>query len=136
MQAYGGRTAIVGDAKRHSTRDLLARLRAWLTRSRGDRVLIVRLGALGDIVHAIPVAAALRRAFRRARIDWLVSARTGDPRSRAGDRPRLAIDDRADAPARMFAAIRELRRTRYDVALDLQGLIKSAFLARSAGPGA
>ena len=39
------------------------------------RVLIVRLGALGDIVHAIPAAAALRRAFPAARIDWLVSAK-------------------------------------------------------------
>jgi ADP-heptose:LPS heptosyltransferase len=37
------------------------------------RILIVRLGALGDIVHAIPVAAALRRAFPAARIDWLRS---------------------------------------------------------------
>ena len=39
------------------------------------RFLIVRLGALGDVVHAIPVAAALRRAFPSARIDWLVSAK-------------------------------------------------------------
>ena len=38
-----------------------------------NRVLLVRLGALGDVVHAIPVAAALRRAFPAARIDWLVS---------------------------------------------------------------
>ncbi len=40
-----------------------------------ERFLIVRLGALGDIVHAIPVAAALRRAYPAARIDWLVSAK-------------------------------------------------------------
>ena len=40
-----------------------------------SRFLLVRLGALGDIVHAIPVAAALRRAFPSARIDWLVSAK-------------------------------------------------------------
>jgi hypothetical protein len=48
---------------------------------------------------------------------------------------RLAIDDRAGAGdgTRMLAAIRELRRTHYDVALDLQGLLKSAVLARSAG---
>ena len=39
------------------------------------RFLLVRLGALGDVVHAIPVAAALRRAFPNARIDWLVSAK-------------------------------------------------------------
>ena len=40
-----------------------------------DRVLIVKLGALGDIVHAIPVAAALRRALPSVHIDWLVSPR-------------------------------------------------------------
>ena len=40
-----------------------------------NRVLIVKLGALGDVVHAIPVAAALRRAFPSARIDWLVGAK-------------------------------------------------------------
>src|ERR1700751_2661851 len=43
--------------------------------ARAPRILLVRLGALGDIVHAIPVAAALRRAFPAARIDWLVSAK-------------------------------------------------------------
>ena len=37
--------------------------------------LIVRLGALGDIVHAIPAAAALRAAYPAARIDWLVDAK-------------------------------------------------------------
>ena len=37
--------------------------------------LIVRLGALGDIIHAVPAAAALRAAFPDARIDWLVDAK-------------------------------------------------------------
>ena len=58
VRAYGGRIAIVGDPKDHSTRDLLARHPRM-------KVLIVRLGALGDIVHAIPAAAALRRALSR-----------------------------------------------------------------------
>ena len=101
-----------------------------------NRVLIVRLGALGDIVHAIPVAAALRRAFPDARIDWLVSTKHREILDLVPviDR-RLAIDDRAGAGAvtRMLAGIREVRRARYDVALDLQGLLKSAVLARSAG---
>src|SRR6266576_1718521 len=97
-----------------------------------NRVLLIRLGALGDVVHAIPVAAALRRAFPEARIDWLVSAKHREILDLVPviDR-RLAIDDRAGAGAvsRMLAGIREVRRARYDVALDLQGLLKSAVLA-------
>jgi heptosyltransferase-1 len=111
------------------------------------RFLIVRLGALGDIVHAIPLAAALRRAFPSARIDWLVSAKHRAILDLVPviDR-RLVITDRAWgadlwttsrgdlAPARPFvAAIRELRAAQYDVALDPQGLVKSALLARSSG---
>jgi heptosyltransferase-1 len=94
-----------------------------------NRFLIVRLGALGDIVHAIPVAAALRRSFPSAKIDWLVSARHREILDLVPviDR-RLVFHDAA-----FVSAIRELRSARYDVALDLQGLIKSAALARSSG---
>ena len=101
-----------------------------------NRFLIVRLGALGDVAHAIPVAAALRRAFPAARIDWLVSAKH---RAILDLVPvidhRLMVNDRGGASGGMsrLAAIRELRAARYDVALDLQGLIKSAVLARASG---
>ncbi len=40
-----------------------------------NKILIVRLGALGDLIHTIPAAAAIRRALPDARIDWLVDAR-------------------------------------------------------------
>src|SRR5262249_13153000 len=109
-----------------------------------SRFLIVRLGALGDVVHAIPVAAALRRAFPDARIDWLVSAKhreildlvpvidrrlvINDLSTRGRDRPRSG-----QVGTSFLAAVRELRAARYDVAIDLQGLIKSAILARSSG---
>ena len=101
-----------------------------------SRFLLVRLGALGDIVHAIPVAAALSRAFPSARIDWLVSAKHRELLDLVPviDR-RLVIKDRGDAGGgtSLIAAIRELRRSRYDVAFDLQGLLKSAVLARLSG---
>jgi heptosyltransferase-1 len=101
-----------------------------------NRFLIVRLGALGDIVHAIPVAAALRRAFPSSRIDWLVSGKHREMLDLVPviDR-RLAIDDRGDAAggSSLAAVVAELRRTGYDVAIDLQGLIKSALLARLSG---
>jgi len=102
-----------------------------------QRVLIVRLGALGDIVHAIPVAAAIRRAHPQARIDWLVSAKHAEVLNlvSAIDR-RLAVNDRGSgAGMPLLRTIRTLRKERYDVALDLQGLIKSAIIARATGAG-
>jgi heptosyltransferase-1 len=93
-----------------------------------DRILIVRLGALGDVVHAIPVAAALRREFPTARIDWLVSA----THRRILDLVPV-IDRRLVING--VAGIAELRRAQYDVAIDLQGLVKSAALARVSGAG-
>jgi lipopolysaccharide heptosyltransferase I len=94
-----------------------------------SRFLIVRLGAMGDIVHAIPVAAALRRSFPDARIDWLVAAKHREILDLVPviDR-RLAFHDSS-----FVGAIRELRSAHYDVTFDLQGLIKSAALARSSG---
>lgn len=100
------------------------------------RFLIVRLGALGDIVHAIPVAAALRRAFPSARIDWVVS---GKHRAILDLVPlidrRLSIKDRSGSgeDASFLTAIRDIRRSEYDAALDLQGLVKSALIARLSG---
>jgi lipopolysaccharide heptosyltransferase I len=100
------------------------------------RFLIVRLGALGDIVHAIPVAAALKRAFPSSQVDWLVSTRHRELLDlvRGIDR-RWIVNDRGGAAggSSLFDTVRMLRRSRYDVALDLQGLIKSALLARSSG---
>jgi len=103
-----------------------------------DRFLIVRLGALGDIVHAIPVAAALRRARPTARIDWMVS---GKHREILDLVPaidgRLSIKDRSrtDEGESLWGVLQEIRKTRYDVTIDLQGLLKSAVIARLSGAG-
>jgi heptosyltransferase I len=95
-------------------------------------ILVVRLGALGDIVHAIPAVAAVRRAYPGARIDWLVERKhctivdlvTAIDRTIELARPSL------DA---WVATTRELRASAYDVAIDFQGLLKSAVLARASG---
>ena len=95
-------------------------------------ILIVRLGALGDIVHTVPAAAALRRAFPDARIDWVVDAR------HAAFAHLVTAVDRVitlEQPAvgAWVDLVRRLRPARYDVALDFQGLMKSAVLARASG---
>ena len=90
-----------------------------------SRFLLVRLGSLGDVVHAIPVAAALRRAHPTAQIDWVVSRR------HRGILDLVTVLGRVIAVEGLVEAMREVRRSRYDVAIDLQGLLKSALLARS-----
>ncbi|MDQ3211869.1 MAG: hypothetical protein M3Q85_04285, partial [Acidobacteriota bacterium] len=95
-------------------------------------VLIVRLGALGDIIHAVPAAAALREASPDARIDWLV-----DGRHRAVVDLVTCVDRSIALEGRTIAgwaaAVRTLRQVRYDWAVDFQGLLKSAVLARASG---
>jgi lipopolysaccharide heptosyltransferase I len=100
------------------------------------KFLLVRLGALGDIVHAIPVAVALRRAYPDAQIDWLVSAKHREILDLVPVLSHvLVVNDRGEGNGGMslLAAIRVIRRARYDVAIDLQGLIKSALIARVSG---
>ena len=98
--------------------------------------LLVRLGSLGDVVHAIPAAAALRRRYPSARIDWVVDPTYVELLElvEAIDRPvPFNPRDLRSRPGRALSTVRELRRSRYDAVLDLQGLWKSAVLARAAG---
>ena len=95
-------------------------------------ILIVRLGALGDIIHTVPAAAALRDAFPDARIDWLVDARHRDAINLVTVVDRAVVLERSSLSGWIEVA-RLLRAGRYDVALDFQGLLKSAVLARASG---
>jgi heptosyltransferase-1 len=96
------------------------------------KILIVRLGSLGDIIHAVPAAAALRRAFPQASIDWLVDERHREVLDLVSVVDRRITVDTSSARS-LASVIGELRRTGYDAALDLQGLLKSAILARMSG---
>lgn len=97
-----------------------------------SRILIVRLGSLGDIVHTLPAVAAVRRAFPNAAIDWLVDVRQQELLELVP-----AIDRRIPVnitgPRAVYSTAAALRRERYDIALDFQGLLKSAILARLSG---
>lgn len=93
-------------------------------------ILIVRLGALGDIVHAVPAVAALRAARPEARIDWLVDAKHRAMVELVAGVDRVVTLD-APTPAGWVDVVRRLRQGRYDIALDFQGLLKSAVLARA-----
>jgi lipopolysaccharide heptosyltransferase I len=104
------------------------------------RILIVKLGSIGDIVHTLPSLAAIRRALPRAEISWAVERRAAEV---LRDNPLLdrliELDTKALRRWRpvsgetLLATRQQLRRLRasaFDVALDFQGLLKSAAIAR------
>jgi len=95
-------------------------------------ILIVRLGALGDVVHTIPAVAAIRKASPESRIDWLVDRRHRDIVDLVTVVDRVIAVD-SNTLAGWSEAIRTLRQTPYDAAIDLQGLLKSAVFARASG---
>jgi lipopolysaccharide heptosyltransferase I len=97
------------------------------------RFLIVRLGSLGDVIHGIPAAAALRERFPSARIDWMVDPRYVDVLALVAGLDAVIPVSPRHLRSGLLPAIRNVRRVRYTAAIDLQGLIKSAALARAAG---
>ncbi len=115
------------------------------------RLLVVRLGAMGDILHALPAVTALRQAHPSWIIGWVVEPRwrallavTGaverGPAMPVIDKLHFAStrDWRKNAlemnTMRQVGALRsELRASGYDAVIDLQGAIRSALIGRMAG---
>ncbi|MGD1069328.1 MAG: glycosyltransferase family 9 protein [Bryobacteraceae bacterium] len=96
-------------------------------------VLIVRLGAMGDIVHSLPGAASLKHSFPDARITWVVEPAWVPLLEGNGFVDRLVVFRRTD-PRSWKQTKAELRAQRYDLAVDFQGLAKSALIAHLARP--
>ena len=104
-----------------------------MTQSPSHRFLLVRLGALGDVIHGIPVAAALRERFPSARIDWMVHPRYAELLQHVTALSAVVpVDPRRDG-LRLVSLVRQLRGVDYMAAIDMQGLVKSAVLARAVG---
>jgi len=106
------------------------------------RVLIVKLGSIGDIVHTLPALAALRAELPQAEISWVAERSAAEILK---DNPVLdrliEVDTKALRRGLMSGEtlraprqqLRRLRASAFDVALDFQGLIKSASIARLSG---
>jgi lipopolysaccharide heptosyltransferase I len=106
------------------------------------RILIVKLGSIGDIVHTLPSLAAIRKALPHAEISWVVERRSAEI---LRDNPLLdrliEVDTKALRRGLMSGEtlraprqqLRWLRASAFDIALDFQGLFKSASIARLSG---
>ncbi|HVS15306.1 MAG TPA: glycosyltransferase family 9 protein [Thermoanaerobaculia bacterium] len=100
------------------------------------RILLVRLSAIGDCLHALPVVHELRRQIPEAWIGWAIEAAghgllAGHPEVDRFHRfPRAAGGGRGRA---LLGFRRELRAVGYDIAIDVQGLTKSGLVAWLSG---
>jgi heptosyltransferase I len=94
----------------------------------GGRILVVRLGAMGDIVHALPAAASLKHSFPGRQVTWVVEPRWAPILQDNPFVDRLVLLDRRTG-ASVARVWRELRDERFDFAVDFQGLVKSALVA-------
>jgi len=112
----------------------------------GQRILCVRLSSLGDVVHALNALALLRRERPQAHIAWLVEDRFADllrghphldelltvPRGTWGRWLKNPLRWPSVGSA-AYGLARSLRRSGYDVSVDFQSSLKSAWLVRAAG---
>ena len=116
-----------------------------------ERLLVVRLSAMGDIIHTLPAVAAVRVAFPHLRIGWVIEERWVEllctlryPRSgpRSAQRPLVDRIHTVNTPEwrrslfslktwhHMAERLSDLRGVEYDAAIDFQGAVRSALLAR------
>lgn len=97
------------------------------------RILVVRLGSMGDVIHTLPAAAALKQSIPGSHLAWVIDPRwlpllDGNPfLDEVIPFDRRRIRD-------YFSLRRRLSKERFDTVVDFQGLVKSAFIASLAGP--
>lgn len=106
------------------------------------RILLIKPSALGDVIHTVPVLAKLRRRYPRAHIDWLLT-----PNNAELIRRHPALSGVVDFSRQQFARfgrsrkatvgvlqlLRDLRRARYDLVIDMHGQLRSALLVFATG---
>ena len=108
------------------------------------RILIVRLGSMGDILHSLPVLASLRESYPEWEVDWLVETRWRPLLDGISELSRIVEFDtlawrRQPLSGESWRALRDaaskLRERRYDCAMDLQASLKSAAACYLSGAG-
>jgi heptosyltransferase-1 len=97
------------------------------------QILVVRLGALGDIIHTLPAVASLKHSFPGFSVAWAVEPKW-TPILENNPFVDRVVEIRRDSPGTLWESWRGLRAWNYDIAVDFQGLIKSALVASLARP--
>jgi heptosyltransferase-1 len=104
-------------------------------------ILLVKLSAIGDVVHTLPLLEVLRKNFPEARIDWLVEGEASPLIEGHKDIDHVIVSFRKSWQKKLFSTgdrptvvsevkrfLRDLRSCEYDLVIDLHGLFKSGLL--------
>ena len=105
------------------------------------KILIIKLSAIGDVIHTLPALNAIRNSFPDARITWLVEEAAAGFVENHEALDRVIVSKRKkwgknllspfclSTIKEIFSFIKELRDSKYDLVIDFQGLLKSGVLA-------
>ena len=106
------------------------------------KILIIKLGAIGDIIHTLPALAAIRESFPGAEVSWVAEQRSSEILRGNGLIDNLIeVDTKAFRGGKVIEKmlvegakqIKNLRRHDFDIAIDFQGLLKSGVIAKLSG---
>jgi len=97
-----------------------------------QRFLVLRMSALGDIIHTLPAVSALRESFPKAAIDWLVDKKWAPILEENSNIDSVITVDRRSWRD-VATCVRRVRKKNYTVAVDFQSLYRSAVFARLSG---
>ncbi len=104
------------------------------------KILIIKMSAIGDVIHTLPALNAIRSHFPKAHITWLVEEAAFDIILGHRGLDRVLLSKRKKWVKQLFSLsffqgakkiyrfIKELRKTNYDIIIDFQGLFKSAIM--------
>jgi len=107
-----------------------------------ERILLIKPSALGDVVHTIPLLVKLRARYPKAQIDWLLSPQNAEllrchpalSNVVLFDRHGIARFGRSwSAAAGLIKLLKQIRRERYDLVIDMHGQLRSALFVVTSG---
>jgi len=109
-----------------------------------SRILLIKPSALGDVIHTIPVLVKLRARYPSARIDWLITPENADIVRCHPALSNVVLFARRDfskrgrrwrATVAFRDLLKQIRRAKYDLIVDMHGQMRSAFFTLISGAG-
>ena len=114
--------------------------RVPLAKYEAERIALIKPSALGDVVHCLPLLSAVRKRFPRAHLAWIVNSSYAPLLEGHPDLDAIIKFDRGamrqgawQGMSRMGRFLKQLRAEKFDLVLDMQGLLRSGIMCWASG---